>query len=78
MVDAQQNISKDFVVFTACRTHENIGALVDPRKINAFMSRAKRGLVIIANIETLVRGSTQWHSLISWAAEKGLIMSAPI
>ncbi|KAK4196115.1 putative RNA-dependent RNA polymerase [Triangularia verruculosa] len=70
-IDAFQGREADVVVFVTVRCNElrKLGFLTDLRRINVALTRAKRGLVVIGNKETLTKGDDEestklWKRLI--------------
>ena len=48
----------------------NVGFLSDWRRLNVMLTRAKRGIIVIGNAETL-RADPMWGRWINWAAQSG-------
>lgn len=72
-VDAYQGREKEIIIFSATRSNNqgNIGFLSDPRRFNVMHTRAKRGLIIVGNRETLCKDFT-WKDWINWIDRKNL------
>jgi len=50
-----------------------LGFLRDPRRMNVVLTRARRGLIVIGDIETLIK-DPNWKDLINWTkANKVLV-----
>merc|ERR1712188_223388 len=77
-VDAFQGREKELIVFSAVRSNAGgrVGFLADWRRLNVMITRARRGLIVIGNTDTL-RSDPTWGKWLDWADEQGLIMRKP-
>lgn len=75
-VDGFQGREKEIVVLSLVRSnpHGEIGFLRDYRRLNVALTRARRKLIIIGNVETLSRDSV-YKALIEYVKEYGMILS---
>merc|ERR1719482_1347598 len=73
-IDGFQGREKDVIIFSAVRSNEagSVGFLHDWRRINVILTRARRGLIVIGNRETL-QCDIYWGNWLKWAASMGCI-----
>ena len=73
-VDACQGKEKEFVILSCVRANSKIGVgfLEEYRRLNVAMTRAKYGLIVCGNINTLL-SSRLWSKLLYFYAKKNLI-----
>jgi len=77
-VDGFQGQERELVVFSAVRANDDghgwkqVGFLDDPHRMNVLLTRARRGLVVVGNRDTLASDEL-WKRWIDYAEHHNLI-----
>ena len=76
-VDSFQGQEKEVIVFSAVRSNNEgeVGFLDDPRRMNVMLTRARRGLIVVADAETLTRKNMHWRDWVQWVEDRGSVLS---
>lgn len=77
-VDNFQGEESDIVVATLVRSNKrgNIGFLKEKQRANVLLSRARHGMILIGNTETLLRkesGRSTWEPIVDLLKERGQV-----
>jgi hypothetical protein len=78
-VDAFQGREKEMIIFDCVRAGgvEGIGFLSDQRRLNVALTRAKRAVWIIGNVEFLrCNGGKFWNDLIDYCVQNGAVVGS--
>ncbi|AAZ11329.1 regulator of nonsense transcripts UPF1 [Trypanosoma equiperdum] len=78
-VDAFQGREKEFIILSCVRSNHRQGAgfVTDGRRLNVSLTRAKRGLIIMGNVQLFSR-YPGWHELLVHMNSLSLIVEGPI
>ena len=70
-VDAYQGRERDLIIFSTVRSNRqgNIGFLTDWRRMNVALTRAKSGLLVVGDTDTLKDGDKHWHAFVQWCEQ---------
>lgn len=73
-VDSYQGREKEAMVMSTVRanTSGGIGFTADWRRVNVAFTRARRGLIVVCEPQTLSREDRTWAPWLRWAVEEGL------
>tara|TARA_B100000902_G_C27253627_1_gene886644 strand:- start:1089 stop:1478 length:390 start_codon:yes stop_codon:yes gene_type:complete len=73
-VDGYQGREKEVIILSTVRSNPEgeIGFLDDSRRLNVAITRAKRGLIVIGDQNTL-RNQRDWDFWLTWAQERSLM-----
>jgi hypothetical protein len=75
-VDGFQGAEKDIIIISCVRSGSSIGFLSEGERLNVALTRAKRSLIILGNINTFERKSSMWKQLIQDARAKNVVFAA--
>jgi regulator of nonsense transcripts 1 len=78
-VDAFQGREKDYIIFTCVRSNDksSIGFVGDPRRLNVALTRARYGLFIVGNPETMSY-NYHWRKCIEFFQNKNCLVSGTL
>lgn len=75
-VDGFQGKEKDLIIFSAVRSNVkgDVGFLSDGRRMNVMLTRARRGLIVIADPDTLQCEKTNWSTWLQWVTSRKAVI----
>mmetsp|Transcript_11638 Transcript_11638/g.31346 ORF Transcript_11638/g.31346 Transcript_11638/m.31346 type:complete len:1021 (-) Transcript_11638:846-3908(-) len=78
-VDAFQGREKDFILVSCVRSneHQGIGFLVDPRRLNVALTRARLGLFLLGNPKVLAK-QPLWSALLHHFKDNEVLLEGPL
>jgi len=74
-------MERDLVLFSATRSNSmhSLGFLSDARRMNVMLTRARRGVIVFGNSETLRSSQafeSRWRDWIEWIESRGAVLSS--
>jgi len=74
-VDSFQGREKDYIILSCVRSndHNGIGFLNDPRRLNVALTRARYGIIIVGNANSLSKHQL-WNNLLYHFKSNGLLV----
>jgi hypothetical protein len=74
-VDSFQGREKDYIILSCVRSndHKNIGFLNDPRRLNVALTRARYGIIIVGNANSLSKHQL-WNNLLYHFKSNGVLV----
>ncbi|AGO13969.1 AaceriAGR108Cp [[Ashbya] aceris (nom. inval.)] len=77
-IDAFQGHERAFIIVSCVRAnpHGQVGFLADGRRMNVALTRARNGLILVGNADTLVKGSRIWRNYIEYLRVRCLLRSS--
>jgi len=78
-VDGFQGREKEVIIISATRanTSGDIGFVRDVRRMNVSLTRARRGLIVLGESNTLMHDEACWCPWLQWALNCGVVVGQP-
>ena len=77
-VDGFQGQERELIIFSAVRSNDlgQLGFLDDDQRMNVLLTRARRGLIVIGNCNTLAQKDSTWKKWIEWIEKEHLAVDS--
>ena len=77
-VDGFQGQERELIIFSAVRSNDvgQLGFLNDDQRMNVLLTRARRGLIVIGNSDTLAHKGSTWKTWIEWMQKEKLVIDS--
>ncbi|CAM9114212.1 unnamed protein product [Scytosiphon promiscuus] len=74
-VDGYQGREKEVIILSAVRSNRGgrVGFLADWRRLNVAITRARRGVIVVGDPDTLKR-DRHWRAFLQWCERRGAVM----
>ena len=79
-VDGFQGQERELILFSAVRSNDfgQLGFLDDDQRMNVLLTRARKGLIVIGNRNTLAHKDSTWKKWIEWMEKERLVVDSGI
>ena len=77
-VEGFQGHEKDFIIISTTRSNVGgfLGFLEDDRRMNVMLTRARKGLVVVGDKQTLrKKAGSRWAEWVQWCEDRGAVVS---
>lgn len=77
MLDEAADVEKELTIFSAVRSNNKlteIDILGDYRSLNTLLTRGRRGLIVVGDIETLLI-DPNWQEWLFWSIANGIAVN---
>ena len=77
-VDGFQGQERELIIFSAVRSNDlgQLGFLDDDKRMNVLLTRARKGLIVIGNGDTLAQNDSTWKKWIDWMKKEQLVIDS--
>ncbi len=77
-VDGFQGQERELIIFSAVRSNDlgQLGFLDDDKRMNVLLTRARKGLIVIGNGDTLGQNDSTWKKWIDWMKKELLVIDS--
>jgi regulator of nonsense transcripts 1 len=76
-VEGFQGHEKDYIIISTTRSNAAgvLGFIEDDRRMNVMLTRARKGLIVVGDQQTLKRGN-RWSQWLEWCKSNGTVITA--